>query len=709
MRAARDVIAALALAVLAAAPAPAPAADAAPATLIADRVEIRADAVLVAEGAVEVFYEGARLRARRISYDRRTDRITVEGPIILTQGDSVAVFADFAELSADLQDGLLVSARLVLERELQLAAAEIFRVGGRYTELSQVVASSCQVCAAHPTPLWEIRARRVIHDAEARQIWFEGAQFRLGGVPLAYLPRLRIPDPTNRRATGFLFPSVRTTTELGAGLKLPYFLPVGRSADLTLTPYLSPATRTLELRWRQAFRRGIIDVEGAVTRDDLLPGETRGHLLGRGAFLLPADYRLRFELREVSDPAYLFDYGSSGTDRLESSVILDRTRRDMSFEAAAWAFRSLRAGEDSATQPGLVTELAFTRRFAPRGLGGIATLSFGALTVYRAATADGAGRDLARATARAAWNRTEILGPGVLATVDLVATAESYGVNQDSAFADRVARLYPEAGVTLRWPLMRRGADGARQVLEPFLMLAWAPENPEAIPNEDSRLVEFDEGNLLALTRFPGRDARERGARLALGLAWSRHDPAGWTAGLTFGRILRDADRGDFAAGTGLAGARSDWLVAGRLDLPPGLALSGRALLDDDLALSRTDFGLTLATGRLDLGTGLTLLEASPAEERPDPIAEWTLDADWRINRNWIVRSGWTYDIEGSRTTLAAFGLGYVSECLTVDLSLSRRFASSTSLRPTTDFGLSVALTGFGTGGEGGAPRRRCR
>jgi LPS-assembly protein len=687
---------------------PAAAEEAPAATLIADRVEIRADAVLVAEGNVEVFYRGARLRAARISYDRRSDRITVEGPIVLTQGEGVAVFADFAELSADLRNGLLVSARLVLERELQLAAAEIFRAGGRYTELSTVVASSCQVCAARLTPLWEIRARRVVHDAEARQIWFEGAQFRLGGLPVAYIPRLRIPDPGNRRAAGLLFPTFRTTSELGAGVKLPYFLPVGRSADLTLTPYLSPATRTLGLRWRQAFRRGAVELEGAVTRDDLRPDETRGYLFGQGAFLLPAGYRLRFQLREVSDPAYLLDYGHSAADRLESHVILDRTRRDLSFEASAWAFRSLRPGEDSATQPGLVTELAFTRRFAPQGIGGIATLSFGALTVYRTAAADGTGRDVARASARAAWTRTELFGPGLLAAIDLAATAESYAVTQDSAFPGGVARLYPEAGVTLRWPLMRRGAGGARQLLEPFAMLAWAPEDPEAIPNEDSRLVEFDEGNLLSLTRFPGRDARERGTRLALGLGWSRHDPAGWTAGLTLGRILRDTDRGDFGPGTGLDGARSDWLLAARLDLPPGFGLAGRALIGDDLGVTRADIGLSLASGRLDLATGLTLLDAAPDEDRPEPIAEWTLDADWRINRNWVVRSGWRYDFEVDRATRAGLGLGFVNECLTVDLSLSRRFTSSTSLRATTDFGLGVALTGFGTGGEGGAPRRRC-
>jgi LPS-assembly protein len=43
-----------------------------------------------------------------------------------------------------------------------------------------------------------------------------------------------------------------------------------------------------------------------------------------------------------------------------------------------------------------------------------------------------------------------------------------------------------------------------------------------------------------------------------------------------------------------------------------------------------------------------------------------------------------------------------------VDFSVSRSFASSTNLEPSTDFGLTVALTGFSTGGSGKEYRRSC-
>jgi LPS-assembly protein len=53
----------------------------------------------------------------------------------------------------------------------------------------------------------------------------------------------------------------------------------------------------------------------------------------------------------------------------------------------------------------------------------------------------------------------------------------------------------------------------------------------------------------------------------------------------------------------------------------------------------------------------------------------------------------------------AEAGLRYENECVRVDLSLSRNFASSATVTPVTDVTFAVAFGGFG---EGRAARRRC-
>jgi LPS-assembly protein len=50
----------------------------------------------------------------------------------------------------------------------------------------------------------------------------------------------------------------------------------------------------------------------------------------------------------------------------------------------------------------------------------------------------------------------------------------------------------------------------------------------------------------------------------------------------------------------------------------------------------------------------------------------------------------------------------YRNECMLVDLSLSRWFADSISVTPTTEFNVAVDLLGFG-GSASPGPARRCR
>jgi LPS-assembly protein len=684
------------------------------ATLVAERVEITGTSVLIAEGDVEIFYKGRRLKAQRIVYDSATDRLQITGPIVLIDDSGSFILASQADLSSDLTDGVLQSARVVLNQQLQLAASEVMRVGGRYTRLGRTVASSCQVCAANPTPLWEIRASQVVHDQLERQIYFKNAQFRVAGIPIFYLPRLRMPDPTLKRANGFLRPSIRTTSGLGAGIKLPYFLAIGDSADLTITPYLTVNRgRQVELRYRQAFRTGSIEVNTALARDDLLPGENRGYLLATGAFVLPRDFNLSFRLEAVTDPGYLLDYGVSEKDRLDSRIALNRTRRNENISAQFTYYNSIRDAEINATLPSIIGDLTF-HRFSGGPLGGEAGLRFQTHSHRRSSDseidADGDGnsdgRDLSRASLRLDWRRGFLLSNGIEVTGLGEMTADFYSISQDAVFGGNTARVHGAAAVELRWPWLRAGA-GATHVIEPVAQLVWSPSTTEALPNEDSALVEFDEGNLFSLNRFPGSDATERGVRANLGISWTRYDAAGWTMGATLGRVLRAKDLDQFGVASGLDGKSSDWLAALQVTTAQGMQVTNRLVFDDTFDLTKGEVRLDFPTERYGISSGYVWTVADASENRPDPTSELTFDAYYKLSDGWTSKASGRYDFEANRATRAGFGIEYKNECVLVDLSLSRRFTSSTSVEPTTDFGLSVELVGFGSGATAG-PARRC-
>lgn len=679
------------------------------ATLVADKVWIDGNNTLTAQGHVEILHGTTRIKATRIIYSADTGSLKIDGPITMTDGNGTTILASSAELDSTLQNGIMRGARMVLDQQLQLAAAEIHHVNGRYTQLYKTVASSCQVCAKNPVPLWQIRARRIIHDKQEHQLYFDDAVLHVVGIPIFYIPRLRLPDPSLKRATGFLTPTFKSSSKLGWGLKLPYFIKLGDHADITVTPFIATKTKTFELAFRRAYRTGDISFQGAVSRDDALVGVDRGYFFGEGRFELPRDYVLNFDIEITSDRDYLLDYGYSSKDRLDSAIRISRARRDQSFDIELVHYRSLRSTENNDNLPTFVGNLTYHKRFVPDFIGGDAGIRFETHNHYRtSAIAGDLGRDLTRASLRLDWKRKWTLRNGMVTSVLGELNADYYNISQGLAGELNGAQFTPAAAIELRWPLIKTTATGVSHILEPVVQLVWSDKSGANIPDEDSRLVEFDEGNLFSLSRFPGSDRYERGTRTNVGLTWTRIDPKGWSLGVTVGRIFRNQNLGQFQASTGLGGRNSDWLTAVQLKLPNNLTLTNRSIFDNEFSFAKNETRLTWQSDTISIGSSYIWMEAEPYENRLQDTSEWTFDAAYNINENWTGKTDWRYDFIAGDAAYAAVGLEYRNECVKVDLSLSRRFTSSGSLTPTTNFGFTVSLTGFGSNSSGSRRAQNC-
>ncbi|WP_299416265.1 LPS assembly protein LptD [uncultured Sulfitobacter sp.] len=674
------------------------------ALLVADQLYITRDRELVASGNVEAFQNGIRLQASAIRYNQSSGALSIEGPITLTEGTDTVILANAAELDAGLRNGILRGARLVLNQQLQLAAVQIDRVDGRYNQLYKTAVTSCRICDDGRPPLWQIRAKRVVHDEVEQQLYFDEAQFRIGNMPVFWLPRLRLPGPSVKRASGFLVPSIRSTSSLGVGLKIPYFIKLSEKRDLTITPYFSSSTSTVELRYRQAYRNGRIQFDAAVTRDELQPSDTRGYLFGRGLFALPRDFVLNFAIEAVSDDGYLDTYGYSDADRLRSELTVSRARRDEYIRASFYNFKSLRDDEVNETLPTLVLDGEYERRFFPRALGGevrtrLVAHSHGRISdlVIDSDDADDIvdGRDVARLNAQVDWLRSYTLRGGLRTDTRVGLAFNTFKIAQDSTTTDDPSELTPHAALTLRYPLARTTARGVSHVLEPVVQISWTGGDRLDIPNEESTRVEFDQGNLLALSRFPRADRRERGVMAAVGLGWSRFDPQGWDAQISVGQIFREDHDTGFSTTSGLNNLSSDILIAGQLSSGNGVMLTGRSLFENNLALSKAELRGDYAFGRGRIGGSYVWLQEDADEDRDSEVSEFALDGAFEINQFWTASANWRYDVASDRAATAGLGLRYENECVTLDLQVKRRYTTSTSVEPSTDFGFNIGLRGF--------------
>ena len=172
--------------------------------------------------------------------------------------------------------------------------------------------------------------------------------------------------------------------------------------------------------------------------------------------------------------------------------------------------------------------------------------------------------------------------------------------------------------------------------------------------------------------------------------------------------MVRVADPGQFSHASGLSGQTSDWLLAWSIENAGGLALTNRLVLDDALSLTKGELRFDFTNPAIDVSGGYEYLLADASEDRPEPASEIVLKAGRNLTRNWTADLGTRYDLRAKRLARAGLELDFRNECIELTLSLSRRYTSSTSVKPSTDFGLSVELLGFG-GGSASGPSRVCR
>ena len=692
----------------------------------ADQLGYDSDAdIVTATGNVIMTRDGNRVRADRIDWNRETGRVIASGNVAATGAEGDTAYGDKVELTDTLRDGVIDNVLLVLERGGRIAARSGSRTGDR-TVLDHAVYSPCDIADSHgcpKTPLWQVKAVEVVHDAQQHRIFYRDARLEVLGAPLLWLPRLSHPDGGGSSGTGLLVPDVRISRLNGVELAFPYYIALGSDRDLTLTPHLySDVLPGLAAEYRQMTSLGPYKLGGFITYGSRVPASStsdtgdsqrdiRGYFEGNGRFQLDPDWRISFSTRLASDRTFLRRYDFSRDDRLRSFLEAERIGSESYFSIAGWAVQTLRAGDSQGQQPIALPAIDYRWKPADLVAGGRLEIEANSLALLRTD-----GQDTRRALASVKWDMRRYTPMGQVITLTGFARGDVYQTEQTGLNAIDIyrgtegwhTRGIAAVAVDVTWPLAGE-AFGGTQVFTPHVQFVASPNTKnESIPNEDSRAFDLEDSNLFALNRFPGYDRWEDGARTTYGFEWSLDVP-NFAIRTVVGQSYRLTSKPTlFPDGTGLTDRFSD--IVGRTEFKwrDFLSVTHRFRLDkDNFALRRNEVDATIGTRQTYLTVGYLRLNRDIVLEDLSDREELRLGARWKFARYWSVFGSTIVDLTSRSedpTTLSdgyqpirhRVGIAYEDECFEFGVSWRREYVTTGDARKANTYMFRIALKNLG-------------
>ena len=121
------------------------------------------------------------------------------------------------------------------------------------TEITKGVFTTCK--RRDGCPPWQMSAEKIQHDKAKQTIYYKDALLKVYDLPVMYFPKFFHPDPTVKRRSGFLIPTIKNSNSENF-LNTPYFFAIAENKDVTFSPRFYPDDKILlQTEYRQANSR----------------------------------------------------------------------------------------------------------------------------------------------------------------------------------------------------------------------------------------------------------------------------------------------------------------------------------------------------------------------------------------------------------------------------------------------------------------------
>ncbi len=151
-------------------------------------------------------------------------------------------------------------------------------------------------------PPWLLSAAEIKHKKKEKIIEYKNAWLEIYKKPVVYFPYFYHPDPSVKRQSGFLAPTIINSSVSGTAFKIPYYKVISEDKDLTISPQIFfDKSAIFQTEYRQAFKNSKSITDLSLAKDE---NETKAHFFSnlKGS---NDNFKYEINLEKVSNDKYL--------------------------------------------------------------------------------------------------------------------------------------------------------------------------------------------------------------------------------------------------------------------------------------------------------------------------------------------------------------------------------------------------------------------
>ena len=680
-----------------------------------DTLENILDRKLRATGNAMLVRDNKSITANQIEYDQISDELYATGNVEL-KTDKSTIQGSELKLSLDNTTGSLENATFssILKESnskfnntLRGNASLLFLEGENKKRLENASLTTCEVNQDD----WFINASELEINERSQRVDAKNANLEFKGFPILFSPLINF-SFNDERKSGFLVPSIGSTSRSGFDTALPYYFNLSPTSDATLTPrYMGKRGTQLsgEYRYLDSMYRGETSLE-------LMPNDKASDTNNRYYAKLKHFHNFNngfeggYNIEKVSDDNYFSDMSSlitvTSQVNLNQEIFLNYSKNDWNARLLTQKFQNLTTSSPYERLPSL--SINHNKEFLDAsGFTSFETSTnldytkFERNNDFVGVSANGS-RLVARQSIGVPFERSY-----GYANPKIILDLKNYDL--EDANTSTKALLIPtlsfDGGIYLDKKISLNNFEYT-QTLEPRVFYSYTPYKDQSmLPMFDTALTDLNQQSIFSENQFVGGDRIMDAHQITLGATTRFINQNGMERFTgTIAQRFYVSDRkvlkeSQFTNSSALNDS-SDLFLSGSAAITKYL----KANLDYQYNIDENMTNRATLNARYKPRPGKHIdasyrLIANPASNAYD-IKQINIAGQWPLGKGWSSVGRYNYDIKSSSIIEGLGGLEFDAGCWSSSILL-HRLSLATTAKPNYTIFFQLELGGFGSLGTG--------